>query len=166
VTTELAGSTRWRWGALVPAVLGLAASIYLTVEHYTASTSFACPENATVNCQKVTSSSYSHLLGVPVALGGALYFVVMVALVSPPAWRSPLLDRLRVVAAGLGVVAVLYLLWAELFRIDAICLWCTVVHVCTVWLLGAVLWYAGATPAEAADDDTAVTRRRGSPSAR
>ncbi|WP_375501136.1 vitamin K epoxide reductase family protein [uncultured Jatrophihabitans sp.] len=134
-----------RWGALAPAVLGLVASGYLTVEHFSSSTTFACPENATVNCQKVTTSSYSHLLGVPVALGGALYFVVMVALVSPPAWRVPMLNRVRLVAAVLGVVAVLYLVWAELFRIDAICLWCTVVHVCTVWLFAAVLWYAPLT---------------------
>jgi uncharacterized membrane protein len=27
---------------------------------------------------------------------------------------------------------VVYLVWAELFRIDAICLWCTVVHALTV----------------------------------
>jgi uncharacterized membrane protein len=30
--------------------------------------------------------------------------------------------------------------WVELFRVDAICLWCTVVHVSSVVLLGAVLW--------------------------
>ncbi len=128
----------------MPAVVGLAASVYLTVEHFTSSSTFACPENATVNCQKVTTSSYSHLFGVPVALGGALYFVAMVALVSPPAWRIAALQRVRLVAAGLGVVAVLYLVWAELLRIDAICLWCTVVHVCAVWLFAAVLWYVPA----------------------
>lgn len=154
MATELAQRTRW--GALVPAVLGLGASVYLTIEHFTASTTFACPETATVNCQKVTSSSYSHLLGVPVALGGAVYFVVMVALVSPPAWRSQVLDRVRLVAAGVGVLAVLYLLWAELFRIDAICLWCTVVHVCAVWLFGAVLWYSGAATDRASDDHSAA----------
>lgn len=148
MTTELAHSRRLRWGAVLPAVLGLAASTYLTVEHFTASTSLACPESATINCQKVTSSSYSHLLGVPVALGGALYFLVMVALVSPPAWRVPALNRVRVAAAGVGVLAVLYLVWAELLRIDAICLWCTVVHVCAVWLFGAVLWYADSPPGE------------------
>ena len=143
MATELARPVRLRWGALVPAVLGLAASTYLTVEHFTASTSLACPESATINCQKVTSSSYSHLLGVPVALGGALYFLAMVALVSPPAWRVAVLNPVRLAAAGLGVLAVLYLVWAELLRIDAICLWCTVVHLCAVWLFGAVLWYSG-----------------------
>lgn len=145
--------------ALIPAVLGLLVSGYLTVEHFTSSTTFACPESATVNCQKVTTSSYSHLFGVPVALGGLLYFVVMVALVSPPAWRVAALDRVRVVAAGLGVVAVLYLVWAELLRIDAICLWCTAVHVSTVWLFVAVLWYRSAPVV-----DEPVTARPGSPS--
>jgi uncharacterized membrane protein len=128
-------------------VLGLVASTYLTVEHFTASTSLACPESATINCQKVTSSSYSHLLGVPVALGGALYFLVMVALVSPPAWRVPVLDRVRVVAAGVGVLAVLYLVWAELLRIDAICLWCTVVHLVAVALFAIAVLATAATAA-------------------
>ena len=34
----------------------------------------------------------------------------------------------------------LYLVWAELFRIHAICLWCTVVHVLTFALWVAVLF--------------------------
>jgi uncharacterized membrane protein len=37
------------------------------------------------------------------------------------------------------VVFVLYLVWAELFRIDAICLWCTVVHVVTLALFAVVV---------------------------
>ena len=93
----------------------------------------------------MTTSSYSHVLGVPVAVAGSLYFVAMVALVSPPAWRVAGWTACAWSAAGPGVVSVIYLLWAELFEIDAICLWCTVVHVCTVWLFGAVLWYV--TPA-------------------
>lgn len=133
--------------ALVPALLGLVAASYLTIEHFSSSTTLACPESATINCAKVTSSSYSHLLGVPVALGGAIYFVVMVALLSPPAWAARALDPVRIVAAVLGVVSVLYLVWAELFRIDAICLWCTVVHICTVWMFAAVLWYVTGRPA-------------------
>ena len=47
------------YAALVWALLGLAASAYLTVEHYTASTLLACPENATINCAKVTTSKWS-----------------------------------------------------------------------------------------------------------
>jgi uncharacterized membrane protein len=32
-----------------------------------------------------------------------------------------------------------WLVYAELFKIDAICLWCTVVHAITVVLFGVVL---------------------------
>ena len=34
---------------------------------------------------------------------------------------------------------VLHLVYAELFQIDAVCLWCTSVHVITVILFAAVL---------------------------
>jgi uncharacterized membrane protein len=128
------------YASLIWAVLGLAISAYLTVEHFSASTILACPESKTINCAKVTTSQWSHIFGIPVALLGLCYFVVMVALCVPPAWRIPALDRIRVGAVAVGAVSVLYLLWAELFRVDAICLWCTGVHICTIGLLTAVLW--------------------------
>jgi uncharacterized membrane protein len=100
----------------------------------------ACPETGTVNCAKVTTSAWSHVGPIPVAVLGLAYFVGMSVLCSPPAWRHRLLDVLRVIGATTGVLMVLYLVWAELFRIDAICLWCTGVHICTVLLFGFVLW--------------------------
>ena len=55
---------------------------------------------------------------------------------TPQAWRSPSpavrLARLGWVGAGLAMV--LYLVWAELFGVSAICLWCTSVHVITFLL--------------------------------
>jgi uncharacterized membrane protein len=122
------------------AVVGTAVSIYLTVEHYTSSLTLACPESATVNCAKVTTSKWSHIGAVPVALLGLIFFVGMVILCSPPAWRVRRLDALRLLGSAVGVLSSLYLVWVELFRVDAICLWCTAVHVCTLLLLGCVLW--------------------------
>lgn len=122
-------------------LLGLAVSTYLTYEHYSASTTLACPETGAINCVKVTTSTYSTFLGVPVALLGLLFFVAMTGLSLPAAWQSanPWLRRARTSAACGGVAFVLYLVWAELFRIDAICLWCTAVHVVTVLLFAVVL---------------------------
>jgi uncharacterized membrane protein len=131
------------------ALAGLAVSIYLTIEHYSGSTALACPENATINCAKVTTSTWSRLAGMPVAVLGLVYFVAMTLLVFPPAWRHRSLDPLRVAGAAAGMVMVIYLIWAELFRVDAICLWCTAVHVCTFGLFVAVLWRIGAGPAPA-----------------
>ncbi|MDQ1617256.1 MAG: hypothetical protein QOJ60_3195, partial [Actinomycetota bacterium] len=65
-----------RWAAITSFMLclaGLGISVYLTIEHYRASTSLACPDTGVVNCLKVTTSTYSKLFGVPVALLGLVY---------------------------------------------------------------------------------------------
>jgi uncharacterized membrane protein len=126
------------------ASVGLAISIYLTVEHYSGSTALACPENAAINCAKVTTSSWSRLGGIPVAVLGVAYFAVMTLLVLPSAWRRHRLDPVRVAGAAAGMAMVIYLLWAELFRVGAICLWCTAVHVCTLGLFVTILWHTAA----------------------
>jgi uncharacterized membrane protein len=140
---------RWaRLGSLVLALAGLAVSAYLTVEHYSSSTTLACPDTGVVNCVKVTTSSYSELAGVPVALLGLLFFVAMTVLCTPAAWRASSLwvGRARLAGAAAGVVMVVYLVWAELFRIDAICLWCTVVHAISIALFAVLALAAALSP--------------------
>jgi uncharacterized membrane protein len=153
-------STATRWAPLSSTVLciaGLGASAYLTFEHYSSSSTLACPESATVNCVKVTTSSYSELVGIPVALLGLLFFLGMLPLSLPVAWRSssPWPARLRLAGVTIGVAFVVYLVWAELFRIDAICLWCTGVHAVTLALFAVVVLDAAlrpiATPDPASD---------------
>ncbi|HTZ45430.1 MAG TPA: vitamin K epoxide reductase family protein [Jatrophihabitans sp.] len=126
--------------SLIVATVGLLVSAYLTYEHFTAATTFACPESATINCQKVTTSRWSHLGPIPVAVLGLLYFAGMTLLCLPVAWRARLLVPVRVAAASVGVLVALVLVWIELFRVDAICLYCTAVHVCALTLFGTVLW--------------------------
>jgi uncharacterized membrane protein len=145
----------YRVTAFVLCLGGLVAAGYLTYEHFTGSTTLACSDTGAVNCLKVTTSAYSKVLGVPVALLGLIFFVVMTALCSPQGWVlsqvRPVVGRLRIVAAGVGVVSVFYLVWAELFRIDAICLWCTGVHVITVVLFGVLVFASASTSGLAPD---------------
>ena len=125
--------------SLALALAGLAVSVYLTIEHYTAGTTLACPESATVNCVKVTTSRYSQVLSVPVAVLGVVFFVVAAALCLPRVWRQGGAVRgVRLAVAAVGVVSVLYLVWAELFGVDAICLWCTAVHLLTLALFAVI----------------------------
>ena len=72
---------------LTVSLLGLGAAAYLTFEHFTSSTTLACPETGVVNCAKVTTSAYSTVFGIPVAVLGLLFFVGMVGLCLPAAWR-------------------------------------------------------------------------------
>jgi uncharacterized membrane protein len=129
------------WATLVISIAGLAVAAYLTYEHFTAGTTLACPNTGVVNCAKVTSSQYSKLAGIPVALLGLGFFAAMTVLCLPPLWRtaSPWPSRARLAAVVVGVVMVCYLIWAELFQINAICLWCTVVHALTIILFGLVV---------------------------
>lgn len=123
-------------------VLGLGLAAYLTYAHYVDGDVLACPESATINCAKVTSSGQSEVFGVlPVADLGLAYFLGMLALCLPVAWRSTavLVQRARLAGVLAGVGMVIYLLYAELFQIHAICLYCTAVHVVTVLLFVVVV---------------------------
>jgi uncharacterized membrane protein len=93
----------------------------------------ACSDKGIVNCLEVTTSSYSKIAGVPVALSGLIFFAIMFVLQLPALWRrtEPAIRIARVAWSVVGLGTVLYLLYAELFKIDAICLWCTAVHVLT-----------------------------------
>lgn len=143
VTTVGPTRTFPRWAptsSLVLCVLGLLDSAYLTYEHFTSSATLACSDTGAINCLKVTTSSYASIAGVPVAVLGLVFFVVMTALCLPAAWRSasPAVHRARLAASVVGLLMVFYLVYVELFRLDAICLWCTFVHVLTFALFGVV----------------------------
>jgi uncharacterized membrane protein len=125
-----------RWPGLVgvtASVAGFCVAAYLTYEHYTGSANLVCSDKGIVNCLAVTTSTYSKVAGVPVAVLGLVFFAVMLVLQLPAMWRrpNPLLRTARMAWALVGLGTVVYLLYTELFRIDAICLWCTAVHVLT-----------------------------------
>ena len=128
---------KWPWiVGLLLSILGLGVSAYLTYEHYTGSTSLACPaasSHGVVNCLKVTTSPWSVQFGIPVAVLGLVFFALMIALQTPWAWRSQLvvLRAARLAWCLVGIVSAIRLVYFELDKIDAICEWCTSVHVIT-----------------------------------
>ena len=72
-------------------------------------------------CQTVADSTYSHLLGVNIAIFGIFGYVLLLA--------ASLLrgDGARMLGFGLSLVGFgysVYLTYLELFKIDAICQWC------------------------------------------
>jgi uncharacterized membrane protein len=124
-----------RWQPLVTLFLslfGLGVSIYLTITHFD-KMALVCSDNGAINCAKVTSSPQSVIIGIPVAMLGLAFFVPMILLCLPAAWRSA--DRrihlARLLLSITGVGMIVYLIIAELFIIKAICLWCSSVHLIT-----------------------------------
>lgn len=109
---------RLRTPVVVVALIGVAISGYLTYVHY-AGIEPICA--ASGGCEKVQSSGYAELAGIPVALLGLLGYVSILAASLLPG------DGPRMIASSLSIVGLgfsIYLTYLELFEIDAICQWC------------------------------------------
>jgi uncharacterized membrane protein len=138
------GGPRWLpLTTFILSLVGLGLSVYLTITHYTDTAPAGCPVNSTINCTKVTTSPESIIFGIfPVAVLGLAFYVFMVAVNSPWAWRAnlPVIRWSRLAGVITGIVFVLYLVYAELFKINAICEYCTGVHIITFILFGLVMY--------------------------
>ncbi|MBV9710224.1 MAG: vitamin K epoxide reductase family protein [Ktedonobacteraceae bacterium] len=114
-------------------LVGIAISIYLTSVHY-AKVPLVCSTTGLVDCASVLSSSYSVVPGttIPITVPGLAWSLVMAGLAFA-AWRLwPEQRNLRIaefVWSLIGMVTVLYLVYAELVRLHHICAWCTALHV-------------------------------------
>jgi uncharacterized membrane protein len=141
---------------LAMALGGVAISIYLTSVHY-AGTPLVCSVGGVVNCTQVTTSVYSLVPGtqIPITIPGMLWFLVSAALAiladRQRARGSPTFVRLclaHLAWGAAGLLAVLYLVYAEIVRLHAICEWCTVVHVLTLLTFLLALYRVQRLPLE------------------
>lgn len=99
-------------------------------------------------CDTVAASEYATVLGLPVALFGVIFSIGLVA--STVVWWRRGDRRALHSAYGLGllgIAAVAYLTYLELFVIEAICIWCVSYALTIVvgWIL-AVLAVRSAPP--------------------
>lgn len=126
---------RLRVAALLTAVLGVGVAGYLTYVHYAGLQPFCA--GGSHGCERVQSSSYASLGGIPVAvLGLACYLAIAAALVAPG--EGARLAAAALAVSGFGFSA--YLTYLELFVIDAICQWCVVSAVLLTVLAALAVW--------------------------
>ncbi|HTI38408.1 MAG TPA: vitamin K epoxide reductase family protein [Vicinamibacterales bacterium] len=117
-------------------VLGLAASSAATWVHYHLIvnpdyTSF-CDVNATVSCRQAYLSRYGSIGGVPVALGGVAFFVLVLLLVWGSRGKSRIGDSAPAYIfslSTLALAAVLYLAYASFFVLKEVCPLCVTTYV-------------------------------------
>jgi len=109
---------RLRVAAIVLALIGLGIASYLTYVHYEGIHP-VCGLGG--DCEKVQTSEWSKLAGIPVAVLGLIgYAVIFVSLFVPG--EEALIVGALTALVGFGFSA--YLTYRELFTIDAICPWC------------------------------------------
>ncbi|MDE3155643.1 MAG: thioredoxin domain-containing protein [Acidobacteriota bacterium] len=128
--------------ALLFTLVGLAASLAAAYVHYhllrdPAYTSF-CDVSATVSCTAVYQSRYGTFAGVPVALFGALFFVLTTLLVGGglrakgPARQN--IPGYLFALSTIGLAVVFYLAYASFFVLKTVCPLCMATYVGVVGL--------------------------------
>lgn len=149
---------------LLFALLGLGASTISSYVHYKLLTdptyiSF-CDVNTTVSCTQAYTSQYGSFMGVPVAIGGVIFFAVAAVLAGfAGAAKSPARDN----AAGYifiwstaGLAFALYLAWASYFVLGLFCILCAITYASVIGLFvvsgGATTFPMTSLPGRASRD--------------
>ena len=128
---------RLRTAIAVLSLVGVAIAAYLTYVHYADVKAFCVAGGG--GCEKVQTSEFAKLAGIPVAVLGLAAYVLILASLCVRSEAAVIAGALLALA-GFGFSA--YLTYRELFTIDAICQWCvasaivmTALAVLTVWRL-------------------------------
>ncbi|MBI2125333.1 vitamin K epoxide reductase family protein [Candidatus Woesearchaeota archaeon] len=113
---------------LILSVFGLGTSLYLVYNHYNPSLEGSvCDITASVSCTILNSGIYSKILGVPVAIYGVAWFIVLGILSWNSVRNKKNFQKLLLWNAG-GFLSVFYFVYIE-FLLSTFCPFCTVVHV-------------------------------------
>ncbi len=108
---------------LILSLLGVLLSLYLTFNHFFSESLKFCITGK--ECDIVQQSSYSSLMGIPVALVGVLGYATIIATIF-----SSLSGRIKwillFIFSTVGVSFSVYLTYIEIFEIKAICSFCVI----------------------------------------
>ena len=135
-------SSKSRTLLLVFALLGLGASSVSTFVHYklltTPNYDSFCDVGSQVSCTAAYLSRYGSFMGVPVAIGGVIFFA-LAALLAGMGGRPS--SAVRDHAAGyifllstIGLAFALYLAWASYFVLNVFCILCAITYVSVIAL--------------------------------
>ena len=107
---------------LVIAIIGFADAGYLTIEHYQGNVP---PCSITGGCEKVLTSSYSVVLGVPVSLAGAIYYVIIAAgALAYLEGKHEKIFRWTLLLTVFGLIFSLWFMSVQAFILDSYCMYC------------------------------------------
>jgi uncharacterized membrane protein len=150
---------RWLLGLTL---LGLVASAAATWVHYRllldpGYTSF-CDVSAAVSCSDAYRSAYGSLAGIPVALLGLLWFVLVLALLVAPRWlvAPETVPTYLFALSTIGLAVVLYLAYGSFVVLKTVCPLCVPTYVAVIGLFlisgGAMTFPMSQLPARALRD--------------
>ncbi len=106
----------------VVALIGFADATYLVIEHYQG---VIPPCTLVSGCETVLTSSYSVVFGVPVALLGSLFYIIVAAgALAYIEGKNEQLFRYALQFTVFGLLASLWFVFLQAFIIHSYCLYC------------------------------------------
>lgn len=133
-------ASRWYpFTILGVSIIGFFDAAYLTIQHYT---QFTLPCTITHGCDLVTKSEYSQIMGVPVALLGALYYlaIFLAAYIIIETKKTEYL-RFIAIATTFGFLFSAWFVYLQLFVINAICQYCMLSAITSTTMFVASIVY-------------------------
>jgi uncharacterized membrane protein len=124
---------------MASAGLGLIISLYLLSVHWGWG-QIVCLDIG--DCEVVNMSMYAELLGIPVALLGALTYLALLV-TGMLIWRhiyEELASLVQFLVAAIGVAFSLYLTYIEIFVLRAICPWCVLSAILITLIASLSVW--------------------------
>ena len=106
------------------AIVGIIDSGYLTYSHYT-ETLVECSIEGLNGCEDVLDSKYATVFGVPLSLLGVLFYSMVLGFIL--FYKKTNFDILRkalLIITTVGILVSSFLVYIQLFVLNAICLYC------------------------------------------
>jgi uncharacterized membrane protein len=129
-------TTKWiAWVVVALALVGFFDATYLAAENYFGGTP---PCFIATGCEEVTTSEYSKLFGVPVAIFGSIYYflIFILGIFFAEGRKRKHLSSIWILS-GLGFLASVYFVYLQLFVIDAICTYCMISAITSTLIFGS-----------------------------
>ena len=107
---------------LILASLGFIDATYLTISHYVGADLYC---GVSGGCSTVTNSAYSTFMGMYVSVYGMLYYMsILISTVIYIDTKNKKIIKLLIILPAIGFLFSLYLVYLQLFVINAICIYC------------------------------------------
>lgn len=119
--------------SLIVSIIGFMDSVYLTVVKLTHTRLYCTPGLG--NCETVQNSQWSTVWGIPIALLGAVsYLVLIICFLLENKKKSTFFSYLIFGISFFGFIYSMYLTWLEFFVIHEICQWCILSALCMTFI--------------------------------
>lgn len=122
---------------LVVALIGFGDATFLTIKHY----QNVIPPCTIGGCESVLNSQYAEVLGIPVALFGAIYYLLIsLSIFIYLDTKKEIYLRIPLMISFIGLISSIWFTYLQIFVIKAFCPYCAVSALTSFTIFGFAVY--------------------------